>query len=214
MRVLLALLLCCATASACAADSLQAVLERHLGEDVAWWLDEPRMAILLRDNSARNAALDADAIAALEQRWQAELEQGDGELTGHVMSRFASKYLAEVALRMDGAYGNLVALDARGLVAAAADLPERLYFGGDRLVQALDGTTAPWVLEGRVASGVFTHVAMPVADPQSGTRIGTLLLDIDAAKLASAGSLRAESRRRAVDAVSAPDELSGAANPD
>lgn len=214
MRVLLALLLCFAAASAFAADSLQAVLERHLREDVAWWLDEPRMTTLLRDNSTRNAALDAAAIAALGQRWQAELEQGDGELTGHVMSRFASKYLAEVVLRMDGAYGNLVALDARGLVAAAAELPERLYFGGDRLVQALDGATAPWALEGQMAGGVFTRVAMPVTDPQSGARIGTLLLDIDAAKLASAGSLRAGSRRRTVEVVSARDERSDGAASD
>lgn len=192
MRVLLALLVMCTSLSAFADDALQAVLERHLREDVAWWLDEPRMATLLRDNSARNAALDADAIAAFEQRWQAELEQGDGELTGHVMSRFASKYLAEVVLRMDGAYGNLVALDARGLVAAAAELPERSYLGDDRLVQALDG--APWLLEGRVAAGAFTRVAMPVEDPQSGARIGTLLLEVDAAKLAGAGSLRPAKR--------------------
>lgn len=211
MRVLLALLLLCATASAFGADSLQAALERHLREDVAWWLDEPRMAALLRDNSARNAALDAGAVAALEQRWQAELLQGDGELTGHVMSRFASKYLAEVVLRMDGAYGNLLVLDMRGLVAAAAELPAHMFFGGDRLVQSLDGSTAPWVLEGRARAGTFARVAMPLADPQSGARIGTVLLEVDAAKLARAGSLRAGSRRRAVDALGTPGDLPGAA---
>lgn len=211
-RILFALLLAWVSGVAVAADTLQATLERHLRDDVGWWLDEPRLQALLRDNSARNAALDADAIADLERRWQAELDLDDGELTGHVMTRFASKYLAEVVLRMDGAYRNAVVLDARGLVAAAAELPGRMYLGDEPVVAALAGPTPPpWAQGSRPVAGNGTPVALPLVDPDSGARIGTLLVEVDAARLAKAGSMRAGSQRRAADTVSARDDLADVA---
>ena len=119
MRSLLLLLALLSIVAARADDSLQSVLDNHLRSDVAYWLDEPRLFTLLRDNNQRNAALSSDEIGALEARWQQEIVADDGELSEHMLSRFASKYLAEVSLRMDGAYGRVIALDNRGLVAAA-----------------------------------------------------------------------------------------------
>lgn len=183
------------------ADDLQTLLDRHLREEVPYWLDEPRLLTLLGEASKRNETLDAAAISALDARWQAELAGNGGELSDHVASRFGSKYLAEVALRLDGVYGPILALDNRGLVIAASELPEQMVFAGDvcvsRLAQRAD---AAWVQDRKPATGLFTRVALPVRD-DAGARIGTLLFDVDVARLQRAGSLRDGDTRLSPDAT-------------
>lgn len=194
MRVLCFLLACIGSAVA-AADDLQSVLDRHLGADVPYWLAEPRLVDLLRDASRRDPALDNAAVAGMEQRWREEMAGDGGELTDHVASRFASNYLAEVALRLDGAYGPVLVLDNRGLVTAASELPDRLDFSDDPCVKALaDHADAPWAEDRKPATGSYTHVAMPVRDAD-GNRVGTLLLDIDVSRLPAEGLADGDTRR-------------------
>lgn len=182
MRGLL-FLLCLACAAVATADDLQATLDRHLHGDVPYWLNEPRLVELLRDASKQDADLDQAAVTALENRWRKEMAGDGGELSDHVASRFASNYLAEVALRLDGAYGLMLALDNRGLVTAASDLPDQLDYSADPCVQLLaQHPDDPWVEQGKPAKGLFTRVAIPVRDAD-GIRVGTLLLEIDPSRL-------------------------------
>lgn len=209
-RILLLLVALVVAVAARAGDDLESVLDRHLRADVAYWVDEPRLVALVRDNNTRNATLGDDEVRTLDSRWQAELDAGDGELTGHVMSRFASQYLAEVALRMDGAYASLVVLDNRGLVAAASDLPAHYFLGDDNCVAALAShADAPWTQDRMPATGALTRVAVPLKDPQTAARIGTLLLDVDVARLVKMKSIRAASTRREPDAVTARADDAG-----
>lgn len=202
MRSLLLLLALLSIVVARADDSLQSVLDNHLRSDVAYWLDEPRLFTLLRDNNQRNAALSSDEIGALEARWQQEIVADDGELSEHMLSRFASKYLAEVSLRMDGAYGRVFALDNRGLVAAASVLPENYWLGDDTCVTTLaQRSDAPWAQDRQPAAGVYTRVALPVKDPATGERLGTLLLEVNVARLMHQPGIRSSSSRLARDTV-------------
>lgn len=201
----LVLLLCCGLlggwSPVALADDLQALLDQHLREEVPYWLDEPRLTALLAETSKRNAALDAAQLEALDARWQQEMAADGGELSDHVESRFGSKYLAEVALRVDGLYGPILALDNRGLVAAASELPAQMAFAGDVCVSRLEQRPdAPWVQDRKAAVGTFTRVALPVLDA-TGARVGTLLFAIDAARLQRAGSLRDAQTRLSPDAT-------------
>ncbi len=202
MRSLLLLLALLSIVAARADDNLQSVLDNHLRSDVAYWLAEPRLFALLRDNNQRTAALSSDEVGALEARWQQEVLADDGELSEHMLSRFASKYLAEVSLRMDGAYGRVIALDNRGLVAAASDLTDHYWLGGDICVGMLaQRGDAPWAQDRQPATGGYTCVAMPVQDPATGERLGTLLLDVDVARLMRQPGIRSGSSRLARDTV-------------
>lgn len=216
MRLFLLLVIALATAAgARAADALQAQLDRHVREDVAYWVDEPRLLALLRDKSEERGGLAAEVVAELDARWQEELDAGNGELTDHVLSRFGSKYLAEVALRMDGAYGNVVVLDNRGLVVAASELPDHIFLGDDPVVSTLASRAdAEWVQDRAPEAGVLSRVALPLADPETQARIGTLLLDVDVSRVGRMQSIRKGSTRKApADTVTAamPD-LHGATN--
>ncbi|MFZ5724113.1 MAG: hypothetical protein ACOY33_10700 [Pseudomonadota bacterium] len=200
MRGLCLLLFWGISGMAVAADGLQAVLDRHVRTDVAYWLEEPRLTALLRETSRRNAGLDEAALGSLDARWQAELAGEGGELSDYVASRFASNYLAEVALRLDGAYGPLLLLDTRGLVTAASELPERMLFTGDRCMTMLASRAdAAWVQDRRPVTGAYTRVALPVRDTD-GTRIGTLLFDVDVSRL-PAGRLAGDDTRRRDDSA-------------
>lgn len=224
-----------------AAEAVSPALAAHLADEVPYWLNEPRLFRLLRDNNARNGGLDDAALAGLERRWQAELDAGAGEIGDRLGSRFASKYFAEVVLRVGRVYGQILALDRRGIVVAASELPERYVYADDAALQDLlaevgDGAVddaaddpadaavagesvaedsggaqeefRPWRLgEG---GGRYTRVFYNIADPDSGERLGTLLLDVDVAALDKAGSMRAGERAphvpvlRMKAAVSAP----------
>lgn len=196
MRILVVLFALLAAVAARADESLPLVLEQHLRADVAYWVAEPRLFELLRENNRRNSGLSDAEVARLEARWQSELDVGSGTLTNHMMSRFASKYFAEVALRMDGAYGHIVALDNRGLAAAASDMTEHYGLAGDALLARLaDKQDAAWVFEPRPEADRFTRVALPLKDPNTGARVGTLLLTVDVSRLARMASMRANSVR-------------------
>lgn len=204
LRRLCLVLLCglsCGLSALAFAGDLQSTLDRHLRADVAYWLQEPRLTALLRD--ANQAAPTDDEIAALAARWREELAGDGGELSDRIASRFVSKYLAEVALRLDGAYGPLVVLDNRNMVVAASELPDELLLGDDRCVRMLAARAdAAWVQDRKPATGAFTRIARPLFDAD-GSRIGTLLLDIDVSRL-PAGSIAGEDTRRRDDtAISA-----------
>ncbi|MFZ5755379.1 MAG: hypothetical protein ACOY3X_00580 [Pseudomonadota bacterium] len=206
MRGFLALVIWALSAAAPAAD-LQATLDGHLREAVGYWLDEPRLLELLRDASRKSAELTGEEIAGMAQRWQAEMAGAEmtgegGELSDVVASRFGSKYLAEVALRLDGAYGTILALDNRGLVAAASELPEQMDLAGDVCVsRLLTHANAAWVQDRKPAEGRYTRVAMPVRG-ESGERIGMLLIDIDVARLPDAGLDGDQTRMRSAGMLS------------
>lgn len=192
--------LSCGLSSVAGAGDLQSTLDRHLGADVAYWVEEPRLTALLRDANLASATLDDAAVTALAARWAAELAGEGGELSDRVASRFVSNYLAEVALRLDGAYGPMLVLDNRGLVVAASELPEQLQFSDDVCLRKLAADAdAAWVQDRRPTTGTFTHIAWPLRDGE-GKRIGTLLLDIDVSRLPP-GSLASDDTRRPDDAV-------------
>lgn len=195
---LLAGVMLVASSALATADGLQETLEQHLLDDLAYWADEPRLMALLRDDKRVDALWDAQALAAGAVRWRAEMAGDGGELTDRIASRFASRYLAEVALRLDGAYGPLLLLDTRGLVVAASELPDEMIQSGDRCLQLLDAhPDRPWVQDRRPMTGRWTHVAWPVADG-NGKRLGTLVFDIDVSRL-PAGSLAGKDSRRRDD---------------
>lgn len=197
---LLLLLSWSAPAIAVSSADLQSVLDRHLRDDVSYWLEEPRLAELLRDVNRQSEVLDTAALATLDQRWRAEHASAGGEITDRVASRFVSNYLAEVALRLDGAYGMLIVLDNRGLVAAASDLPDHVDFSAEPCLQMLAKyPEAKWVQDRPPATGRWTRVAVPLR-ATDGARIGTLLFDIDVARL-PAGSLAGSDTRRRDDSA-------------
>lgn len=184
LGLLLSLLLPAAMAAGDDPAALQAVLERHLQDDVAFWADEPRLLQLLRDQNQRNAALTAAELAALDARWQAELDSDATPLADVLFSRFASKYFAEVVLRVGGAYTQVLALDLRGIVVAANDQFDRLWLQDEPCVALLaQNPLAPWVQDVRPQAGRPVRVAMPLDDPDTGARIGTLLLELDVSRL-------------------------------
>lgn len=171
--------------AAVVAEAPQALLERHLAEEVPYWLDEPRLHDWLRERNGETAVLDDQSIADMAVRWGGELDAGSGPLTDRIASRFASKYLAEVVLRADGAYREAIVLDLRNLVAAAGELPEQVSHVGDSLVEKLAADPdAPWVQDVPATASGTLRVALPLDDPDNGQRSGTLLLVIDMARLA------------------------------
>ncbi len=183
--------------------SLQDSLAEHLQNDVAYWLDEPRVLALLRDDKRVDAGWDAPTLAAMEARWRTEMAGDGGELTDRIAARFASKYLAEVALRLDGAYGPLLLLDKRGVVVAASELPDDMNQSSDRCLQLLDAhPDRPWVQDHRPTTGHWTHVAWPVTDGE-GVRLGTLVFDIDVSRLPQGSIAGIDSRRPGNDRVGA-----------
>lgn len=196
LRGVLTALLVLTAGPVLAADSA-ALLEKHLRNDVPYWLAEPRLLGLLRDSNDKSAALDDAALAALEARWQAELEAGSGALGNRVATRFASKYLDEVVLRMDGAYGLLILIDKRGVLVAASETPEHYRYDELPVLRALDADVSlQWLRDEASAKGRLLRFAMPVVDAADGARLGSVLLEIDAERLAPQGSIRSGNTRR------------------
>lgn len=195
--------LSCGLSSLAFAGDLQSTLDRHLRADVAYWLQEPRLLALLRDANRSGVELDDAAVERMAVRWREELAGEGGELSDRVASRFVSNYLAEVALRLDGAYGPLIVLDNRDMVVAASELPDELLLGDDRCVRKLaERADAAWVQDRKPATGTFTHIARPLLDAD-GSRIGTLLLDVDVSRLPAGGLAGEDTRRRDDAAISA-----------
>lgn len=179
-------------------EVLPPALEKHLDEDVPYWLNEPRLHARLRESNAASAVLDEAALAALEKRWQAEMDAGAGDLGNRVASRFPSKYFAEVLLRMDGAYRQIVAVDNRGVLVAASELPDRYRFDDQPLLRALATQPgAKWLRDETLPAGSVWRFAFPVVDPLNGERLGSVLLEIDASRLQRRGGLREGSTRLA-----------------
>lgn len=205
LRRLCLVLLCglsCSLPAFAFAGDLQSTLDRHLRADVAYWLQEPRLLTLLRDANQAGAVLADDEIGRLAERWREELAGEGGELSDRVASRFVSNYLAEVALRLDGAYGPLVVLDNRNMVVAASELPDELLLGDDPCVRKLaERADAAWVQDRKPATGTFTHIARPLLDAD-GSRIGTLVFDVDVSRLPASGLASDDTRRRDDTAIS------------
>jgi len=180
-----------------AAAPLPGTIATHIDTEVARWLDEPRLYALLRESNERTAELDEPALAALEPRWQAELDSGSGVLGDRVASRFASKYFAEVVLRMDGAYRNVVAIDNQGVVVAACELPDHYLYSDMPAVQALaDDPALTAQVDETLQDEKFTRVVLPVDDREGDVRLGYVWLEIDASQLARAGEARNRKARR------------------
>lgn len=113
-----------------AANEFAGEMAAAFDDAVRPWLDAPAVVDALRAANAAHADLAAAEIAALDARWQGEVDAGGGALVARVMDAPVSDFLRARAAETGDLVTEVFVMDSRGLT-VGANAPTSDYMQGD-----------------------------------------------------------------------------------
>jgi len=157
-------------------DDLRALLKRDI------------VQVTVKAQNARLAAIDADAITALDKQWVAERKAPDKPLISATLSNPLSTYLLRMQARSLGLYSEVFIMDAKGLNVGQSSITSDYWQGDEAKWQKTFavGADAVFVDEPEWHAETKTwrvQVNMAVPDASGDAPIGAATFEINLTEL-------------------------------
>ncbi|RVV98670.1 hypothetical protein EKE94_07105 [Mesobaculum littorinae] len=176
-----------ALAAPASAQDLSESMQIYLDTYVRPWMQDPVIVRAILAQNAEHAALTPAQIDALDQRWRAEAEEGEGRLIAAVRGTAASQFLNDRMAESAGAISEVILMDAVGLNVAATGLPSDYWQGDEAKHQDTYRVGPDAVHIGEIefdrSSDTFQGQVSATIVGADGQPIGAITLGIDAESL-------------------------------
>jgi hypothetical protein len=145
---------------------------------------DPILLDALREQNSALADRDETWTLALDRVWNAERLQGGGPLQRAFMARAASQHLREIVAASGGLISHAFLIDAKGRI-AAEPFPSFNFWQFDKpkfhytLPLGAGARDVSWVQLSWDGSHAVCWRAETMVDPQGGTPIGVLALEVN-----------------------------------
>lgn len=129
-RIAIALAAALAAAAPASGQSLDAAVDQFLTDVASAWFSAPVVLGAVMRQNARSADFSQSRIDELDEAWRSEVTSGGSPLTEGVLTGAAADYLRDQVEESGGLVTEIIAMDARGLNAAASAATSD-YWQGD-----------------------------------------------------------------------------------
>jgi len=157
-------------------------------DDLRGLLKRDIVQVTVKAQNARLAAIDADAITALDKQWVAERKAPDKPLISATLSNPLSTYLLRMQARSLGLYSEVFIMDAKGLNVGQSSITSDYWQGDEAKWQKTFavGADAVFVDEPEWHAETKTwrvQVNMAIPDASGGAPIGAAPFEINLTEL-------------------------------
>jgi hypothetical protein len=157
-------------------------------DDLRGLLKRDIVQVTVKAQNARLAAIDADAITALDKQWVAERKAPDKPLISATLSNPLSTYLLRMQARSLGLYSEVFIMDAKGLNVGQSSITSDYWQGDEAKWQKTFavGADAVFVDEPEWHAETKTwrvQVNMAVPDASGGAPLGAATVEIKLTEL-------------------------------
>lgn len=170
--------------------SEQADLHHWLAPMLRDWQRAPGLVTALKAQNRRHADLDEETQEQLDREWQLAFREGDYRKVQPWLDQALSDRLRALAVDADGRITEVILTDQRGLNVAISDMTSDYWQGDEAKFQralALDAGQLNFepVVYDESTRRFQVHVSQPVMDPDTGERLGVLIVGVDIDKAMS-----------------------------
>lgn len=185
--------LACAALGAAPAHSSEAPVEevkKFVAEQVVPWIKDKLVIDAIKDQNQKHAALSADDIKKLDVQWRGEIDKADKPLIQSVLNNALSKFLAEKKTASGGLITEIFVMDNKGLNVGQSDITSDYWQGDEAKWQKTFPAGANAVFVDEIEKDESTQrlqvqISVGIADPATGTVIGTATIGVDVTLLLS-----------------------------
>lgn len=156
----------------------------YVKANVLKWLSDPLLIEAIRAQNAAHAGLDPDAVAALDQQWRSEAEEGGARpLVDATLNNAVSAFLKEKQNASEGMISEVFVMDNKGLNVGQSDVTSDYWQGDEAKFQQSFGAGAGAIFvdeaEKDESSQVLqSQVSLTISD-EKGAPIGAITLGIN-----------------------------------
>lgn len=156
----------------------------YVKANVLKWLSDPLLIEAIRAQNAAHAGLDPDAVAALDQQWRSEAEEGGARpLVDATLNNAVSAFLKEKQNASEGMISEVFVMDNKGLNVGQSGVTSDYWQGDEAKFEKSFGAGAGAIFvdeaEKDESSQVLqSQVSLTISD-EKGVPIGAITLGIN-----------------------------------
>lgn len=175
-------------AGAASANDFEPSMRYYTESEVIGWASDPVLIDAIRKQNRRHADLSDAEVAALDRRWQAEVDAASRPTIDGVLSNAASDFLRDRQAASAGVISEVFVMDNRGLNVAASDATSDYWQGDEAKFTETFGRPAGTMHVSDVEFDASTQsylgqVSLPIIDPDTGQSIGAITVGLNAEML-------------------------------
>ncbi|MEQ8830437.1 MAG: hypothetical protein RLW87_11570 [Alphaproteobacteria bacterium] len=178
-------LILAASVTPAAANDFEPQLKAYLEE--ATWIQDPVVVAAIEAQNVKHEGLGDADIDALDKKWRAEKDAGDGPMITEVLGNDLSKWLMQIKEDSNGLIAEVFVMDNKGLNVGQSDPTSDYWQGDEAKFQQSFGAGPDGVLIDEVefddSSESFISQISRTINDASGNPIGAVTIGINVENL-------------------------------